>query len=523
MNPFNNFFGSEIFKKSQKKDSGPLETFDVENEPGTESILESAGGILAYDYSSLKIPEDEAQLILTYRKLALSPEVDLALGEIFNESFIFDVPDKKAVNIDFVSGNDISKNLADKIREEYDTIYELLDFKNQGIELFSDFYIDGRIHFHKIIDSKSPKRGIQKVVKIDSLKIKKIREYPNPDSDGLYDLSKIKEFYVYVDRPDVEANRITASHFSRGMKIVPDAIAYTDSGVYDRTKNRVLSHLWKVITPYNNLRLLEDSAVIYRVTRAPERRVFYVDVGNLPKNKAEQYVKDLMGKFKNKLVYDNQTGSVVDRKNVMSMIEDFWLPRRDGKGTEVSTLPAGAQLGEITDLEYFRTKLYQALNVPMSRFSEQSPAFMFGKGVEIYREEYRFKKFIDKIRNRFCYIFEDLLKTQLILKNIITDQDWKDIKNSIQWVFAEDNSFVEFKESEVISNRLQLLQQVESYVGTYYTKDWVMRNVLRFTEEETDRMKKDLKKENPPSDSDDDDDEEFEPLAKNKLGGELYD
>ena len=519
MNPFNTLFGSEIFKKSQKKDKA-LETFNLEEEPGTESVLESAGGILAYDYGSLRIPEDEAQLILTYRKLALAPEIDLALNEIFNESFIFDVPNKKAVDIDFVSDSEISKKLSDKIREEYDNIYRLIDFKNQGTEFFSDFYVDGRIYFHKIVDSKNLKNGIQKVVKIDSLKIKKVREYPQPDSKGIYDLSKIREYYVYVDRPDVDGGRITSSHFARGMTILPEAITYSDTGVYDRTKNRVLSHLWKAITPYNNLRLLEDSAVIYRVTRAPERRVFYVDVGNLPKNKAEQYVKDLMAKFKNKLVYDNQTGSVVDRKNVMSMIEDFWLPRRDGKGTEVSTLPAGAQLGEIADLEYFRTKLYQALNVPMNRFSEQSPAFMFGKGVEVYRDEYRFKKFIDKIRNRFCYVFEDLLKTQLILKNIITEQDWADIKESIQWVFAEDNAFVEYKESEIISNRLQLLQQVESYVGTYFTKDWVMRNVLRFTEEEMNTLKKDLEKEAPP---DDDDEDEFEPLAKNELGGALYD
>lgn len=522
MNPFQTLFGSEIFRKSPKKTVPAEKTFDLENTPGTDAMLGAAGGILAYDFNSLSIPEDEAQLILTYRKLALAPEIDLALGEICNESLIFDVPGRKSVNIGILENKKISEKVRERIQEEYDSIYHLLDFRNCGTEIFFDWYVDGRLYFYKIIDPKNTKQGIQRIVKIDPLKIKKIKEYPEPDSDGLYDISKIREYYVYVDRPDLNSNKVTTSHFSRGMKITPEAICYSDSGVYDKARNRVLSHLYKAITPYNNLRLLEDSAVIYRVTRAPERRVFYVDVGNLPKNKSEQYVKSLMGKFKNKLVYDNQTGSIIDRKNVMSMVEDFWLPRRDGKGTEVSTLPAGAQLGEIADLEYFRSKLYQCLNVPMGRFAEQSPAFMFGKGVEVYRDEYRFKKFIDKIRNRFCSIFEDILRTQLILKKIITDADWDEISKSIQWEFAEDNSFVEYKESEIISNRMQLLQQVEPYVGTYFTKRWVQQNILKMNEAEISTFDKEIKKEPPPADGEGEP-EDFEPLDRNELGGTLYD
>lgn len=497
----NNFFGFRATEKNTTPNV-ELKTFDVEKTPGAENFSElNVGGILSYNYDAAQVPSDEIDLIKTFRRLALSPEIDLALNEIQNEVFVFDVTNRKAVSLDFISeDNEISSALKKKIVDEFNTIYNLLNFKNKGLSLFMDWFIDGRLILHKIIDTNNPKNGIQKIIEIDPTKIKKIIEYPEPDRNGIYDISKIQEYYIFTNRPDIgnQKNNLT-SYASNGLRINPDAITFADCGIVDRTSNKILGFLYKAIVPFNNLKLLEDSVIIYRVTRAPERRVFYIDVGNLPKTKAEQYVKDLMGKFKTKLVYDSQTGSLSDKKNIMSMIEDIWLPRRDGKGTEIDTLPPGGNLGEMNDVEHFKTKLYQSLNVPLNRFSEQAPSFMFGKGVEIYREEYRFKKFIDKIRNRFMFIFEDLLKTQLILKKIITPEDWDEIRDSIQWVFAEDNNFVEFKESEIITNRLGILATMEPFIGPgkYFSHEWVMKNVLKFNDEEIEKVVADQKK-NPP-------------------------
>jgi hypothetical protein len=477
-----NIFGYTI-TKDQK--AGKLDTFQIETDSAAEVLGVNTAGVMLYSYDLVTVPENEAELIRTYRRIAMSPEIDMALGEIKNEVFIFDVPGRRAVDIGFTSDSKLSESVKKKISEEFINIYNIVDFNNVGISLFMDWYIDGKMFLHKVIDTSKPKEGIKKVIPIDPLKIKKVREIPKPDKNGIYNVADVVEYYVFVDTPG-GISKASLSEINRGLKIQPDAISYSDSGIYDKNANCVLSYLHKAIVPFNNLRLMEDSLIIYRVSRAPERRVIYVDVGNLPKNKAEQYVRDLMNRFKNKLVYDSKTGSVVDRKNVLSMIEDYWLPRREGgRGTEISTLPGGENLGIVDDVNYFKTKLYQSLNVPISRFqTDSSPTFVFGKGVEINRDEYRFKKFIDRLRQRFMLLFEDLLRTQLLLKKVITEQDWETIRRCIQWNFAEDNNFVEYKESEILNNRIQTLTSIDPFVGKYFTREWVMKNVLRMNDEE---------------------------------------
>jgi hypothetical protein len=476
-----NIFGFSITKNKKK---AKLDTFQVEPDASAEVLSAGSAGVVLYNYDLVTVPENEAELIRTYRRISLSPDIDLALTEIKNEIFIFDVTGRRAIDIGFVSDSKLSEALQKKIIEEFVNVYDILDFSNNGLALFMDWYIDGRLFLHKVIDSANPKEGIKKIISIDPLKIKKVREIPKPDEKGIYNIADITEYYVYVDSPS-GINKATQAEINRGLKIQPDAITYSDSGIYDKNSNCVLGYLHKAIVPFNNLRLMEDSLIIYRVSRAPERRVIYVDVGNLPKNKAEQYIHDLMNRFKNKLVYDSKTGSVADRKNVLSMIEDYWLPRREGgRGTEISTLPGGDNLGIVDDVNYFKKKLYQSLNVPISRFLDDAPTFVFGKGVEINRDEYRFKKFIDRLRQRFMVIFEDLLKTQLLLKKIITEQDWEDIRREIQWIYAEDNNFVEYKESEILNNRINTLTQIDPFVGKYFTREWVMKNVLRMSDTE---------------------------------------
>jgi hypothetical protein len=484
-----NIFGYTI-SKGQK--AGKLDAFQIEPDAAADVLGAGTAGVVSYNYDLVTVPENEAELIRTYRRIAMSPDIDLALTEIKNEIFIFDVAGRRAIDIGFISDSKLSESVKKKITEEFIEIYNIIDFNNNGLTYFMDWYIDGKIFLHKVIDTNNPKDGIKKVIPIDPLKIKKVREIPKTDKNGIYNAADIVEYYIYVDNSN-DINRASATEIGRGLKIQPDAIAYADSGIYDKQSNCVIGNLHKAIIPFNNLRLMEDSLVIYRVSRAPERRVIYVDVGNLPKNKAEQYIRDLMNRFKNKLVYDSKTGSVADRKNVLSMIEDYWLPRREGgRGTEISTLPGGENLGITEDVNYFKNKLYQSLNVPISRFRDDAPTFVFGKGAEINRDEYRFKKFIDRLRQRFMILFEDLLRTQLLLKKIITEQDWNTIRRSIQWEFAEDNNFVEFKESEILNNRINTLTTIDPFVGKYFTRDWVMKNVLRMSDAEAQKTKEDL-------------------------------
>lgn len=484
-----NTFGFELKKP---KTAQRLDAFALDSDGAVEISQDfgyGGGGVSAYFYDLVTVPKNELELVKTYRTIANSAEIDLAINEIRNEMFIFDVVDKKAIELYFTSESKLGEGLRKKIQEEYDTVYALLNFTEKGVDIFSDWYIDGRLYVHKIVDSSKPKNGIQKTIVIDPTKIKKVKELPRPDANGIYNVNNIREFYVFSQEPDGK-KAITPA-----LEIHPDSITYIDSGLLEKSTNTVIGHLHKAIVPYNNMKLMEDSLLIYRVSRAPERRVIYVDVGNLPKNKAEAYMKELMNKFRNKLVYDSATGSIVDRKNVLSMLEDYWLPRREGKGTQIDTLPGGTQLGVIEDVEYFRGKLYAALNVPLSRFSEQPAPFTFGKGLEIERDEYRFKKFINRLRQRFLHLFYDLLKTQLILKNIIVDGDWEDIKNDIQFVFTEDNAFVEYKESEIINNRLASLTQADAFVGKYLSKMWAQKNILRMSDKDIKMIEADNKKD----------------------------
>ena len=383
------------------------------------------------------------------------------------------------------------QKVKNRIREEFDSVLRLLDFNSKGHDIFRRWYVDGRIYFHKVINKNAPEKGIQELRYIDPRKIKKVRQVIKDKDDKNTEIIKgIEEFYIYNDK-----GLDTASGSSTGLKITSDSISYCPSGVVDAQKGTVLSHLHKAIKPVNQLRMIEDSLVIYRISRAPERRIFYIDVGNLPKIKAEQYLKDVMNRYRNKLVYDARTGEIRDDRNHMSMLEDFWLPRREGgRGTEISTLPGGSNLGEIDDINYFQKKLYRSLNVPISRLEAES-GFSLGRSTEITRDELKFTKFVQKLRKKFAVLFIDILRTQLILKGVISAEEWDTVKEHIQFDFLKDGYFAELKKAEMLREQLDMLSQIESYVGTYYSKEWVRKNVLHMTDEEIEEIETQIEDE----------------------------
>jgi hypothetical protein len=368
-----------------------------------------------------------------------------------------------------------------KVRDEFDEVLRLLNFDEKGHDIFRRWYVDGRIYFHKVIDPKSPRKGLTEIRYIDPRKIKKVREVTKKRDNkgkGVEMVEATAEWFVYNEKG------ISAANTNAGLKISADSITYVTSGVIDQTKNMVMGHLHKAIKPTNQLRMIEDAVVIYRIVRAPERRIFYVDVGNLPKVKAESYLRDVMSRYRNKLVYDASTGEVRDDRKHMSMLEDFWLPRREGaKGTEVQTLSGGQNLGEISDVEYFQKKLYQSLNVPMSRLDADN-GFNMGRAAEITRDELKFTKFVQRLRKRFTQVFNDVLKTQLVLKGIITIEDWAKIKEHIQYTFLKDGYFAELKNAEILRERLNLAQEVSPYVGKYYSVEYVRKNILQQSDED---------------------------------------
>jgi len=367
----------------------------------------------------------------------------------------------------------------------------LLDFDVKGHDIFRRWYIDGRIFYHKVIDKKNPKNGVVEVRYIDPRKIRKVRQVNKDKKPGTsLDIVKgVEDFFLYNDKG------LSAGQLNEGIKIADDSITYVPSGLIDQNKGHVLSHLHKAIKPVNQLRMIEDSVVIYRISRAPERRIFYIDVGNLPKIKAEQYLKDVMNRYRNKLVYDSSSGEIRDDRNHMSMLEDFWLPRREGgRGTEITTLQGGQNLGEIEDIKYFQNKLYRSLNVPISRMEAES-GFSLGRSTEITRDELKFTKFVQRLRKRFTPLFTDMLKAQLILKGIITLEDWDNMKEHIQYNFLQDGHFAELKKAELMQDRLNALQTIETYIGTFYSKEWVQKNVLNMTDAEIDEMQKQINKE----------------------------
>jgi len=448
----------------------------------------------------------EFDLIKRYREMALHPEADSAIEDIVNEALVSDSNDVPVqLDLDHLNASDGIKK---KIRDEFKYVLDLMDFDKKAHEIYRNWYIDGRIYYHKVIDLKKPHLGLQEIRYIDAMKMRYVKKqkqtnkdkYKNPsrmndDNPMDYEFPETEEFFIYNPKVSFPTGAIGQNSANSGIKMTKDSIAYATSGLVNRNNGTTLSYLHKAIKSLNQLRMIEDSLVIYRLSRAPERRIFYIDVGNLPKVKAEQYLRDVMMRYRNKLVYDASTGEIRDDKKYMAMLEDFWLPRREGgRGTEISTLPGGQNLGEITDIEYFKKKLYRSLNVPSSRMDGEG-GFNLGRSSEILRDEVKFSKFVGRLRKRFSGLFIDMLRTQLLLKNIVTPEDWEIMSEHIQFDFLYDNHFTELKEAELMNERLGLLATVEPYVGKYYSQDWIRRRVLRQTDEEIIEQDKLIDKE----------------------------
>jgi hypothetical protein len=432
----------------------------------------------------------EIDLIRRYREMALHPEVDGAIEDIVNEAIVSDTNDVP-VSIE-LSNLNASDGIKDKIRKEFKYILDLLDFDRKSHEIFYNWYVDGRLYYNKVIDQNRPQDGIQDLRYIDATQIRYVRTVKKPEGNKITAVNRgLRNFedpenanFPDVDEYFIYTPNANAFGQNKGIRLTRDSITYCNSGLVDRNKKYTLSYLQKAIKALNQLRMIEDSLVIYRLSRAPERRIFYIDVGNLPKVKAEQYLREVMNRYRNKLVYDANTGEIRDDKKYMSMLEDFWLPRREGgRGTEISTLPGGQNLGELTDVEYFQKKLYRSLNVPESRIAADG-GFNLGRSSEILRDELKFSKFVGRLRKRFSHMFSDMLKTQLLLKNIVTPEDWERMSEHIQYDFLYDNHFAELKEAELLTERLNLVSTAEPYIGKYYSQDYIRRNVLRQTDEE---------------------------------------
>ena len=438
---------------------------------------------------------NELELITRYREMSNHPELESAIDDIVNESITHDDSGEViTINLDKLKQPDSIKK---KIIEEFNNIQSLLNFSNLADDLFKRWYIDGRIYFHIIVNDKNPKEGIQELRYIDPRKIRKVREV-SKDKDpktGAMVIQSIAEYYVYNDR-GTTTQTYTAG-INASLRIAPDAVINVNSGLMDAKNTFVISYIHKAIKPLNQLRMIEDAVVIYRLSRAPERRVFYIDVGNLPKGKAEQYLRDIMVKYRNKMVYDANTGELRDDRKHMSMLEDFWLPRREGgKGTEITTLPAGQNLGQIEDVEYFRRKLLQALNVPYSRMEPTGGGFAsLGRSTEITRDELKFAKFIIRLRNKFSQLFDHALRVQLSLKGVCSQEEWDEFKESIYYDYKKDNNFTELREAELLRERVQTLQMLDPYIGKYFSQTWAKKNVLHLTDEEIEEMNKEMEED----------------------------
>lgn len=486
-----NLFGFTFGKEKQTQELTKQSYITPVADDGTSTV--SAGGYFGTYVDIDSSARSESELITRYRDISNYPDVDTAIEEIVTEA-IAALDSEAPVSINLENIN-LSKSIKDSIREEFDEILSLLDFKDKAHDIFRRWYIDGRLYYQKVIENGG-KNGISQLRYIDPRKIRKVREIKKekiPDT-GVEVIKSIDEFFIYNERginysPGAAAS---PSAGNGGLKITVDSIAFCHSGLIDLDRNVILGYLHKAIKPVNQLKMMSDSLVIYRLARAPERRIFYIDVGNLPKAKAEQYMKDIMTRYRNKIVYDSSSGEIRDDRKFMNILEDFWLPRREGgRGTEITTLPGGENLGQIADIEFFQNKVYQALNVPTSRFQTQS-GFNFGRAAEISRDEIKFAKFVGRLRRRFNDLFDDLLKTQLILKNIITLDDWQQIKEKIDYRYAQDQYFQEIKEAENLRNRLDVLNSASPYVGTYFSKNYIRKNILKLTDEDIE----DIEQEN---------------------------
>jgi len=473
-----------------KKPTDPKQAFtQPQADDGTQTI--AAGGYYGQYLDMEGQTKTEHDLIRRYREIALHPECDMAIEDIINESIVAnELKDAIRLNLDNLP---FGKDVRRKIEDEFKEVLRLMTFNTKGHDIFRRWYVDGRLYYHKVIDRESTRKGITELRYIDPRKIKKIREVrkrrpDGPTPYGLNVVDDVKEYFLYNEKG-------VSNTTSGGIKIAVDAIAFCPSGMIDQNKNMVLSYLHKAIKPVNQLRMIEDASVIYRIARAPERRIFKIDVGNLPKIKAEQYLRDVMARYRNKLVYDANTGEIRDDRNYMSMLEDFWLPSRDGgRGTDITTLPGGQQLGEMGDIEYFRSKLYRSLNVPASRL-EASTGFNLGRSTEITRDELKFTKFVQRLRKKFTEIFNDILRTQLVLKAVITDEDWLIIRDVIQYDFLQDGHFAELKDSEMLLERIRLADSVRDYVGKYFSVEYIRKKILRQSERDIEDINSQIKRE----------------------------
>ena len=473
--------GFQITRQTDEKEK-PAEAKQAFTVPspddGTTTI--SAGGYFGQYLDMEVTAKNDVDLIKRYREIAQHPECDMAIEDIINEVIVSDDRDQSvSISLDKLA---VSESIKSKIRSEFDEVMKLLNFDEKGHDIFKRFYVDGRIYFHKVIDPNSPRKGLTELRYIDPRKIKKVREVTKKrdtkGAKGIEIIEKTAEWFVYNEKG------ISSANSNAGLKISTDSISYITSGVIDQTKNMGMGHLHKAIKPVNQLRMIEDAVVIYRIVRAPERRIFYVDVGNLPKVKAESYLRDVMARYRNKLVYDASTGEIRDDRKHMSMLEDFLLPRREGaKGTEVSTLAGGQNLGEISDVQYFQKKLYKSLNVPISRMESEN-GFNLGRAAEITRDELKFTKFVQRLRKRFTQLFHDVLKTQLVLKGIITIEDWSNLKEHIQYDYLKDGYFSELKSAELLRERLNLANEVSPYIGKYFSVEYIRKNVLRQSDDD---------------------------------------
>lgn len=485
-------FGFEIGSKPQEnpKTAEQQKTFALPSTDDGAVTIQS--GAYYGTYVDLDgVVRNEIELITRYREMSMQPELETAIDEIVNEAIVMDDAGHSVeLNMDDLK---ISQNVKNKINEEFDNILRLLNFGNMGHDIFRRWYIDGRMFYHIVINEVNPALGIQELRYIDPRRIRKIREIQKTKDPktGMEVIKQQKEYYLYNERG------VIGAHSNLGTRIATDAIVNVNSGLMDAKRAMVLSYLHKAIKPLNQLRMIEDATVIYRLSRAPERRIFYIDVGNMPTVKADQYLRDIMVKYRNKLVYDSTTGEIRDDRKHLSMLEDFWLPRREGgKGTEITTLPGGQNLGELEDVKYFEKKLYKSLGVPISRL-EQSQGFSLGRTTEITRDELKFTKFVQRLRSKFSTMFDDLLRVQLILKKVCTEEEWQIFKEDIWYDFKKDNNFNELKEAELLTNRVSILQLVDPYVGRYYSMEWVRKNVLHLTDEEIQEIDAQIQNEAP--------------------------
>jgi len=497
-------FGFEIKRaKSKDEEKRPSIVPPRDDEGGSYATAAGShyGQYLNLDGDDSK---DNYQLVMKYRGNAMHPEVDAAIEDIVNESITgSELEQTLDLNLDNVEAPDRIKKL---IKEEFDTIYSMLNFKEIGHDIFRRWYIDGRLYHHLVLDENKPKDGIKEIRPIDAAKMRKVKKvkYKKDPQTGAKIVEKTEEFFIYQEKPGSSTS---------GIKMTNDSVSYVTSGLLSEDRKKVVSHLHKALKPINQLRMMEDALVIYRLARAPERRIFYIDVGNLPRGKSEQYMKDIMARYRNKLVYDAKTGEIRDDRKHQSLLEDFWLPRREGgRGTEISTLPGGENLGQIDDIVYFQKRMYRSLNVPISRLDTESVSGILGRSTEINRDELKFQKFIDRLRMRFSHLFYGILKLQLIMKGICTEDDWDMWKNDITVDYVKDNHFAELRDAEMLQNRLESLDRISNYVGEYFSKEWVMKNVLMLDDDNIEQMQKQM------SGEEEDEPEEEQPPQGNPAG-----